>query len=299
MGNICGKKDENAPPGTNINIDHSNYPPLDKVYPPYISSQINTSKTPDWKSSSPNIKPFELISPNNMYSLDNKSLSNGLSNKNARTPTLFKKSFIPDNNLKQMIKYYSNIFTIKKMEPKTIGEGEQAKIIKFYSEKYKKYLVKQIIKISLNQTASIKQSEILNKINLCKQTILLSIRCDHPNIVKIYDFIDNPLTITMEYCAKGSLRKILDQNIYLPPIYKIFLIRSICDGLGYMHYGGIIHGDLKCDNILLSDEYRYYIGNKYYPIPKLADFGLAQINSNLLFAGTPGFMSPEVYKVQA
>ena len=295
MGCFCdsGKKEGK----TNINTQHSNFQPLEEVNPPYIpsSKKYNTSKIPDWKGSSPNNQRFELINPHNIYSPDDKTLSYGLSNKNTRAPTVFKKSFIPDNNLKQMIKYYSNIFTIKKMAPKTIGEGGQAKIIKFYSEKYKKYLVKKVIKISLNPTASIKQSEILNKINLCKEAILL-FRCDYPNVVKIYDFIDNPITIIMEYCAKGSLRKILDKNIYLPPIYKIFLIRSICDGLGYIHYEGIIHGDLKCDNILLSDEYRYYIGKKYYPIPKLADFGLAQINSNHLFAGTPGYIAPEVYK---
>ena len=100
----------------------------------------------------------------------------------------------------------------------------------------------------------------------------------------------------MEYCAKGSLRSILDKNIYLPPIYKIFLIYSICDGLGYIHHKGIIHGDLKCDNILLSDENKFYIGEYYYPIPKLADFGLSQICPNQVAAGTPGYIAPEVEK---
>ena len=135
----------------------------------------------------------------------------------------------------------------------------------------------------------------MNKISLVKEAILL-FRCDYPNIVKIYDFIDDPITIIMEYCAKGSLRSILDKRIYLPPLYKIFLIYSICDGLGYIHYEGIVHGDLKCDNILLSDEKKYFIGKKYYPIPKLADFGLSQISPNKVAGGTPGYIAPEVYK---
>jgi serine/threonine protein kinase len=58
----------------------------------------------------------------------------------------------------------------------------------------------------------------------------------------------------MEYCAKGSLRKVLNKSNNLPLKYKIFLIRSICSGLSYVHSKGIVHGDLKCDNILLSDE---------------------------------------------
>ena len=171
------------------------------------------------------------------------------------------------------------------MTRKTINEGGQAKIVKEYSPKFKKTVVKKVIKINVSATASVRQKELLDKINLCKEAILL-FKCDYPNVIKIYDFIEDPVTIVMEYCAKGSLRHILDKGFYLPPLYKIFLIYSICDGLGYIHTKGIVHGDLKCDNILLSDEHRYYIGNKYYPIPKLADFGLSQISPNKMAAGT-------------
>ena len=48
--------------------------------------------------------------------------------------------------------------------------------------------------------------------SLIKEAILLA-RFDHPNIVKIFDFKKNPPTIIMEYCAKGSLRQILDKDI--------------------------------------------------------------------------------------
>ena len=41
---------------------------------------------------------------------------------------------------------------------------------------------------------------------------------------------------------------------------------------------------------------KYYIGKSYYPIPKLADFGLSQISPNKVAAGTPGYIAPEVYK---
>ena len=82
----------------------------------------------------------------------------------------------------------------------------------------------------------------------------------------------------------------------MPPLYKIYLIYSICSGLKYVHSKGIVHDDLKCDNILLSDEKRYYIGRYYYPSPKLADFGLGQFHPNDIAAGTPGFIAPEIYK---
>ena len=175
---------------------------------------------------------------------------------------------------------------------KTIGFGGQAKIRKYYSPKFKKYVVEKVIKTNISNN---KEEELIDKINLCKEAILLS-QCDFPNVIKIYDFKKEPVTIVMEYCAKGSLRSILDKKIFLPPLYKIFLIYSICDGLYYIHYKGIVHGDLKCANILLSDELKYYIDNKFYPIPKLADFGLSQISPNEVAAGTPGFIAPEVFK---
>ena len=196
-----------------------------------------------------------------------------------------------------MKKHYFNLMTLMAgNNKKTIGQGGQAKIRKYYSPKFKKMVVEKVIKVNMNLTASAKKQEYLDQINLCKEAILLS-KCDYPNIVKIYDFIENPITIVMEYCAKGSLRSILDnKKIFLPPLYKIFLILSICDGLGYIHYKGIVHGDLKCDNILLSDEKKFIIGKAFYPIPKLADFGLSQVCPNKLAAGTPGYIAPEIFE---
>ena len=48
----------------------------------------------------------------------------------------------------------------------------------------------------MNIKDSAKKQEYLDQINLCKEAILLS-KCDYPNIVKIYDFIENPITIVM------------------------------------------------------------------------------------------------------
>ena len=219
------------------------------------------------------------------------SNSHGLSNQNTRAQTKYDKTSIPESEFIKMKKYYYNLLKTMQGGPKTIGEGGQAKIIKEYSPKFKRYVVKKVIKIN----GSTNDELLRNKISLCKEAILL-FTCDYPNVIRIYDFIDNPVTIVMEYCEKGSLRKLLDQDIYLPPIYKIFLIYSICDGLGYIHTKGIVHGDLKCDNILLSYEKKFIIGNKYYPIPKLADFGLSQISPNHMAAGTPGYIAPEIFK---
>ena len=221
--------------------------------------------------------------------------SYGLSNTKTKAQTESYKNTISETDFIKMQKYYFNLLTLMGCGKKTIGNGGQAKIRKYYSPKFKKMVVEKVINLKVSTTASLQAKEIMDKINLCKEAILL-FTCDYPNVIRIYDFIDDPITIVMEYCAKGSLRNILDKKIYLPPLYKIFLIYSICDGLGYIHSKGIVHGDLKCDNILLSDENKYYIGNKYYPIPKLADFGLSQISPNEVLGGTPGYIAPEIYE---
>jgi len=229
--------------------------------------------------------------PNNNIVLKNIPTSYGFSKPNPKPKMAYDKTSIPQNEITKMKKYYCSLLKTMNAGPKTIGEGGQAKIIKEYSPKFKKYIVKKVIKINNSTNDQV----IRQKINLCKEAILL-FRCDYPNVIRIYDFIDNPVTIVMEYCEKGSLRSIIDKGFNLPPLYKIFLIYSICDGLGYIHSKGIVHGDLKCDNILLSSEKKFIIGNKYYPIPKLADFGLSQICPNNMAAGTPGYIAPEIFK---
>ena len=174
----------------------------------------------------------------------------------------------------------------------TIGQGGQGKITKYFSNKYQREVVEKIVNLNNCTRGTLGISGIQS---LIKEAVLLA-GFDHPNIVKIFDFKPNPPTIIMEYCSKGSLRQILDKRVNLPLKYKIFLIRSICGGLCYVHSKGIVHGDLKCDNILLSDEKKVKIGDYLFPIPKLADFGLGQFGDNNIVGGTPGFIAPEILK---
>ena len=284
MGNCCSTKEKKA---NNYSCTGAtpNVPPIN-IYQPSQNSLKYTNQYTPQVNESPQYKP-RIKPPIPSY---------GLSEGKIRKQTTHKNNLITKNDFMNMKKYYFNLITLMNgSNKKTIGQGGQAKIRKYYSPKFKKTVVEKVIKVNINASASIKQQEYLDKINLCKEAILL-FTCDYPNVIKIYDFIDDPVTIVMEYCAKGSLRSILDKKIFLPPLYKIFLILSICDGLGYIHYKGIVHGDLKCDNILLSDEKKYYIGNKYYPIPKLADFGLSQVSPNKMAAGTPGYIAPEIFE---
>ena len=194
-------------------------------------------------------------------------------------------------NLILLEKIYLDLIMKIITQRKIIGKGGQSVIKKYYSTIYKRTVVEKMVNINSNS----KSKAIDDGLDILKEGIILK-ELDHPNIIKIYEFKKYPPIITMEYCEKGSLRKFLDERVNLDLIYKIYLIYSICNGLKYVHSKGIIHGDLKCANILLSDEKKFYIGKVSYPIPKIADFGLSQFEANNLEAGTPGFIAPEIYK---
>ena len=269
----CGPKQEKPP----VTLKQS--PPSVNIKPPQKKNYIIHQQNPEPK-----------ICPKNIY-----SSTYGFENNSTRAQTKVNKNIISQSDLLRIKKTYRNIFTMMLNQKKTIGQGGQAKVRKYYSQKFQKEVVEKVIIVNKSTKDNSIYLEFLNKFNLIKEAMVLY-SCNYPNVVKIYDFIKDPLTIVMEYCDKGSLRSIIDKGLYLPPLYKIFLIYSICDALGYIHYQGIIHGDLKCDNILLSTEKKFIIGHSYYPVPKLADFGLSQIKPNKIVAGTPGYIAPEIFK---
>ena len=115
---------------------------------------------------------------------------------------------------------------------------------------------------------------------------------DHPNIIKIIDRgeWENGLYIAMEFIQGISLRQfILDKSLSNEKAVKIIL--DVASALLHLHSHGVIHRDLKPDNILITDEGRI----------KLIDFGIAYLVDEALqeeykiggFMGTPSYMSPE------
>jgi tRNA A-37 threonylcarbamoyl transferase component Bud32 len=126
-------------------------------------------------------------------------------------------------------------------------------------------------------------------------------RLDHPGIVAVHDFgqARNHLYIVMELIPGANLRQMLQDLqgsrhwIILPE--AIQLVRQVCLAVDYAHKQGVLHRDIKPDNIMLKPAQRR--GLPYQPI--LTDLGLAKLaEGGLLTAGgtslgTPAYMSPE------
>jgi len=102
------------------------------------------------------------------------------------------------------------------------------------------------------------------------QEIQAANRIDHENIVRFYDFfkIGELCVIAMEYVEGSSLRSCIDDGLLKENFFLITdLMIQICMGLGVIHRHGIIHRDIKPDNILIVEENR----------AKIADFGIAYL----------------------
>lgn len=115
-------------------------------------------------------------------------------------------------------------------------------------------------------------------------------RLDHPHIVKVYDISDDPFTphIVMELCEAGAVIDWMREHGALPPRLALTVIRQIAQAVQHAHENGLVHRDIKPQNILVDQ----------YGIAKLTDFGIAQVeNSGLTQAGatigTYAFMAPE------
>ncbi len=122
----------------------------------------------------------------------------------------------------------------------------------------------------------------------------------HPNIVDILDFNedDGIFYLVMEYVPDGSLRTLLkeqtEQGRTLPLATGLDLIRQAADALDYAHRAGMVHRDIKPDNLLIKRD--PLTGNL---VVKVADFGLARMSDSTALTvegqtmGTPAYMSPE------
>ena len=116
-------------------------------------------------------------------------------------------------------------------------------------------------------------------------------RCGSPNIVEIFDVGELPdgrSWIAMEFLDGVSLGALLEAE-RLDVARLIGIARQICRGLGAAHRAGIVHGDMKPENVLL-------VARDGRPdMVKIVDFGVAAVLSanDGGVAGTPSYMAPE------
>ena len=120
--------------------------------------------------------------------------------------------------------------------------------------------------------------------------------CQHPNIIKLIDLFENSdyYYIVLEYMeGKDFFDYLKLRHFKISEDRAKELIYQIALAIKYLHSYGIVHRDIKLENVLMSD-------NTEQAVPKLVDFGLAKIIGPSEKAvepfGTLGYVAPEVLK---
>jgi serine/threonine-protein kinase len=120
---------------------------------------------------------------------------------------------------------------------------------------------------------------------------LLSLQ--HPNIVTCHA-LEHTLTgryLVMDYCEGGTMRGLMEEDCRLSLSQSIKLITDILIGLEHAHSKGIVHCDIKPENILLSFQTTGWVA-------RISDFGIARLSQemddeNAGNTGSPAYMAPE------
>ncbi|PVH93643.1 hypothetical protein DM02DRAFT_502175, partial [Periconia macrospinosa] len=148
------------------------------------------------------------------------------------------------------------------------------------------------LKVGFRQPGS---PEFLRRVN----SLLLELRImhhgplkSHPNILTLIGYGWNteggsilPYML-VEYCANGNLRQYLVDNKPVVPRCKELLIADVASGIHALHTAGIIHGDVKLDNVLVFDSNERRIS----PVAKICDFG-----HSVLVGILSRYNAPEVF----
>jgi serine/threonine protein kinase/tetratricopeptide (TPR) repeat protein len=167
-----------------------------------------------------------------------------------------------------------------------LGQGGMGAVYQAHDRELERQVALKVIR---GEMAS--NPEILKRF---KQELILARQITHKNVIRIFDLgqADGIKFITMEYIEGEDLQSVLRHKKKLEPAEAAAIMAQVCRALEAAHAEGVIHRDLKPQNIMLDKNGRVHV----------MDFGIARsmLSSGMTqtgaLIGTPDYMSPEQAK---
>jgi tetratricopeptide (TPR) repeat protein/predicted Ser/Thr protein kinase len=172
---------------------------------------------------------------------------------------------------------------------KLLGRGGMGAVYRCHDEELQRDVALKIIRPEIASDTAI--------IERFKREIQLSSRVTHKNVLRVYDLGESESVrfLTMQFVEGQDLANLLRHTGPLPLTRLVHVFRQICEGLAAAHEEGVVHRDLKPQNVLLDADDHVW----------LTDFGLAKSLGGSAMTelgalmGTPSYMSPEQVRGQA
>ena len=166
-----------------------------------------------------------------------------------------------------------------------LGEGGMGTVYKAWDKELERTVALKLVRRDLTHDPNVSER--------FKQELLLASKVSHRNVLRIHDLGDGPgdtKFISMAYIEGQDLNQLLRKERKLSLDRALNIARQLCEALDAAHAEGVVHRDLKPQNILVDQHDHIYV----------SDFGLAKsLESDLgmtrtgQFLGTPRYMSPE------
>ena len=179
--------------------------------------------------------------------------------------------------------------------PSTLGKyqiiREIARSNDIVYEGYDPLMTRRVAVKELNMPGGATPQQAEDRIQRFKREAQAAGRLNHPNIMTVYDVEEDGgrLFMAMEYLDGGTLRAEIDGKGKLEPPRAVEIARAVLAGLAHAHGQGVVHRDIKPDNVQILTSGAI----------KITDFGIARLTfqPNLTMDGqvfgTPSYMSPE------
>jgi serine/threonine-protein kinase len=164
-----------------------------------------------------------------------------------------------------------------------LGKGGMGKVYRVFDKKIKEEVALKLIRpeIALDK----------NTIERFSNELKFARKLRHENVCQMFDLNEDEGThyITMEYVPGEDLKSFIMRAGTLGAGKAVFIARQVCEGLVQAHKLGVVHRDLKPQNIMIDRD-----GNT-----RIMDFGIARsleakgLTESGVMIGTPQYMSPE------